>query len=211
MVIRTACDRFGFDSRPEDRQKFVGHRHVRDLAAFLAAGASAPRRDLHHATEADSPRCVAHLSRRAPIHRETLAKYQRPRELSRHSPRSGASYDRFRTHGRPIRIEELQGIEGLRIKPLEEDDDRRGTQPLSRPRHHLRRTRSKDRREPPWGALRRLAQMLAVQMQSRGRANSQRPHSVLLSRFLRRPESRSSRDQIVQNGGGKSEACRGPE
>jgi hypothetical protein len=36
---------------------------------------------------------------------------------------SGASYDRFRTHGRPIRIEELQGIEGLRIKPLEEDDD----------------------------------------------------------------------------------------
>jgi hypothetical protein len=36
---------------------------------------------------------------------------------------SGAAYDRFRTHGRPIRIEELQQIAGLRITPLEDDDD----------------------------------------------------------------------------------------
>ena len=36
---------------------------------------------------------------------------------------SEAAYDRFRTHGRPIRIEELQAVEGLRIKPMEEDDD----------------------------------------------------------------------------------------
>lgn len=32
------------------------------------------------------------------------------------------SYDRFRTHGRPIRTEELEGIRGLRIKRLEDND-----------------------------------------------------------------------------------------
>ena len=32
------------------------------------------------------------------------------------------SYDRFRTHGRPIRIEELGGLRGLRIRRLEDDD-----------------------------------------------------------------------------------------
>jgi hypothetical protein len=32
-----------------------------------------------------------------------------------------ASYDRFRTHGRPIRIEELRRIRGLRIRALEDD------------------------------------------------------------------------------------------
>lgn len=36
---------------------------------------------------------------------------------------SDDAYDRFRTHGRPIRIEQLQEIKGLRIKPLEDDDD----------------------------------------------------------------------------------------
>lgn len=36
---------------------------------------------------------------------------------------SDASYDRFRTHARPIRIEELRHITGLRIRALEEDDD----------------------------------------------------------------------------------------
>lgn len=35
---------------------------------------------------------------------------------------SEASYDRFRTHGRPIRIEELQQIRGLVVRPLEADD-----------------------------------------------------------------------------------------
>jgi Serine dehydrogenase proteinase len=36
---------------------------------------------------------------------------------------SDEAYDRFRTHGRPMRIEELQELEGLRITPLEKDDD----------------------------------------------------------------------------------------
>ena len=35
---------------------------------------------------------------------------------------SEASYDRFRTHGRPIRIEELEAIQGLRVRRLEADD-----------------------------------------------------------------------------------------
>jgi len=34
---------------------------------------------------------------------------------------SDASYDRFRTHGRPIRVEELEGIPGLRVSRLESD------------------------------------------------------------------------------------------
>ena len=36
---------------------------------------------------------------------------------------SDKSYDRFRTHGRPIRLEELQGIRGLRVRRLEDDAD----------------------------------------------------------------------------------------
>lgn len=36
---------------------------------------------------------------------------------------SDASYERFRTHGRPIRIEELRAISGLRVRSLEDDDD----------------------------------------------------------------------------------------
>jgi hypothetical protein len=35
---------------------------------------------------------------------------------------SEASYDRFRTHGRPIRVEELEELSGLRVRRLEEDD-----------------------------------------------------------------------------------------
>jgi hypothetical protein len=35
---------------------------------------------------------------------------------------SEAAYDRYRTHGRPIRIEELDGIAGLRVGRLEADD-----------------------------------------------------------------------------------------
>jgi hypothetical protein len=35
---------------------------------------------------------------------------------------SEASYDCFRTHGRPIRIEELETLQGLRVRRLEEDD-----------------------------------------------------------------------------------------
>jgi hypothetical protein len=35
---------------------------------------------------------------------------------------SEASYDRFRTHGRPIRLEELEAIRGLRVRRLEADD-----------------------------------------------------------------------------------------
>jgi hypothetical protein len=34
---------------------------------------------------------------------------------------SEASYDRFRTHGRPIRLEELRNLQGLRISALEDD------------------------------------------------------------------------------------------
>ncbi len=34
---------------------------------------------------------------------------------------AAASYDRFKTHGRPIRIEELKQIRGLRIRMLEDD------------------------------------------------------------------------------------------
>jgi len=36
---------------------------------------------------------------------------------------SDVSYERFRTHGRPIRIEELRTIRGLRVRALEDDDD----------------------------------------------------------------------------------------
>jgi len=36
---------------------------------------------------------------------------------------SDNSYDRFRTHGRPIRVEELQAIDGLVVRELEADDD----------------------------------------------------------------------------------------
>jgi hypothetical protein len=35
---------------------------------------------------------------------------------------SEASYDRFRTHGRPIRVEELEGLAGLRVSRLEADE-----------------------------------------------------------------------------------------
>ena len=31
------------------------------------------------------------------------------------------SYDRFRTHGRPIRVEELEKLQGLRVRRLEND------------------------------------------------------------------------------------------
>jgi hypothetical protein len=34
---------------------------------------------------------------------------------------SEASYDRFRTHGRPIRIEELRQLQGLKAMALEDD------------------------------------------------------------------------------------------
>jgi len=34
---------------------------------------------------------------------------------------SDAAYDHFRTHGRPIRVEELQNIQGLRVRALESD------------------------------------------------------------------------------------------
>lgn len=36
---------------------------------------------------------------------------------------SKASYDRFRDHGRPIRIEELQGLRGVRVRRLEDDNE----------------------------------------------------------------------------------------
>lgn len=35
---------------------------------------------------------------------------------------SESAYDRYRTHGRPIRVEELEGIDGLRVRRLEADD-----------------------------------------------------------------------------------------
>ena len=35
---------------------------------------------------------------------------------------SDESYDRFRTHSRPVRIEELKAIKGLRVRALEDDD-----------------------------------------------------------------------------------------
>ncbi|WP_246551423.1 hypothetical protein [Miltoncostaea oceani] len=35
---------------------------------------------------------------------------------------SADAYDRFRTHGRPIRVEELEGVKGLRVRRLEDDD-----------------------------------------------------------------------------------------
>jgi hypothetical protein len=35
---------------------------------------------------------------------------------------SDAAYDHFRTHGRPIRIEELRKVRGLRVRALEADD-----------------------------------------------------------------------------------------
>jgi Serine dehydrogenase proteinase len=40
---------------------------------------------------------------------------------------SDASYDRLRTHGRPIRIEELKKIRGLRVRHLEDDDSLQDT------------------------------------------------------------------------------------
>lgn len=36
---------------------------------------------------------------------------------------SAQSYDRFRTHGRPIRVEELERVRGLRMRRLEADDE----------------------------------------------------------------------------------------
>jgi hypothetical protein len=36
---------------------------------------------------------------------------------------SDEAYERFRTHGRPVRIEELQKLRGVRVRPLEEKDD----------------------------------------------------------------------------------------
>jgi hypothetical protein len=45
----------------------------------------------------------------------------RAREISAYFG-SEAAYDRYRTHGRPIRIEELEGIEGLRVRRLEDKD-----------------------------------------------------------------------------------------
>lgn len=44
------------------------------------------------------------------------------RELA-HYFGSDEAYDRFRTHGRPIRVEELLKIRGLRIRRLEDDDE----------------------------------------------------------------------------------------
>ena len=40
---------------------------------------------------------------------------------------SEKSYDRFRSHGRPIRIEELKSIRGLRVRALEDDQDLQDT------------------------------------------------------------------------------------
>jgi hypothetical protein len=57
IVIRTAWDRFGFDRCPEDRQKFVGHRHVCDPAAFLAE--AHPPLDEIYITPPESTRCVS--------------------------------------------------------------------------------------------------------------------------------------------------------
>jgi hypothetical protein len=48
-------------------------------------------------------------------------KASKAREISAHFG-SEAAYDRYRTHGRPIRIEELESIEGLRVRRLEADD-----------------------------------------------------------------------------------------
>jgi hypothetical protein len=45
----------------------------------------------------------------------------RAREISSYFG-SEAAYDRYRTHGRPIRIEELERIAGLRVRRLEADD-----------------------------------------------------------------------------------------
>jgi hypothetical protein len=36
---------------------------------------------------------------------------------------SDVAYDRFRTHGRPIRVEELETLQGLQVRRLESDDD----------------------------------------------------------------------------------------
>jgi hypothetical protein len=47
---------------------------------------------------------------------------QRAREIAEYFG-SDEAYDRFRTHGRPIRIEELREIDGLRIRALEDDHD----------------------------------------------------------------------------------------
>ena len=52
---------------------------------------------------------------------EVEDKAARVREISGYFG-SEAAYDRYRTHGRPIRIEELEEIEGLRVLRLEEDD-----------------------------------------------------------------------------------------
>lgn len=46
---------------------------------------------------------------------------KRGRELAEYFG-SEASYARFRTHGRPIRVEELEGLDGLRVRRLEADD-----------------------------------------------------------------------------------------
>ena len=47
---------------------------------------------------------------------------KRAREIAEYFG-SKDSYDRFRTHGRPIRIEELRAQKGLVVRALEDDDD----------------------------------------------------------------------------------------
>ena len=48
--------------------------------------------------------------------------HTRARDIARYFSSEDA-YDRFRTHGRPIRLEELQGIAGFQVTPLEKDAD----------------------------------------------------------------------------------------
>jgi hypothetical protein len=48
-------------------------------------------------------------------------RHKRARELAEYFG-SEASYARFRTHGRPIRVEELEGLDGLRVRRLEAAD-----------------------------------------------------------------------------------------
>ena len=45
---------------------------------------------------------------------------QQPAEIAAYFG-SEPSYERFRTHGRPIRLQELRTIRGLRIRRLEDD------------------------------------------------------------------------------------------
>jgi hypothetical protein len=52
---------------------------------------------------------------------DETARNSRAREIAEYFGGEEA-YERFRTHGRPIRIEELEGIDGLKVRRLEDDD-----------------------------------------------------------------------------------------